>query len=134
MQKGTVENQQEFQLCPIRNVLDGLGDKWTVLVIFRLKEKVHRFSELRRAIPDVSQRMLTQTLRNLEQDGIVTRTVTPIIPPRVDYELTELGKSLTEKLAPLAQWAALNLNVIYQARKDYQSRGHHSQSEASLKL
>jgi DNA-binding HxlR family transcriptional regulator len=121
MQKRTVNHQAELQFCPIRTILDGLGDKWTILVLFLLKEKVHRFSELRRAIPDISQRMLTQTLRNLEKDGIITRTVTPIIPPRVDYELTELGTSLTERLSPLAQWASENLQKIFASRISYEN-------------
>ena len=91
-------------ICPVRHVLDGIGDKWTILVLTSLKARGLRFSELRRAIPDVSQRMLTVTLRKLERDGYVSRAVTPSIPPRVDYALTELGLSLVVTLAPLAAW------------------------------
>lgn len=122
MQKGTAEMSDDLEFCPIRRILDGLGDKWTILVMFSLVARSHRFSELRRAIPDVSQRMLTQTLRNLERDGLVNRAVTPVIPPRVDYVLTGLGRSLAENLAPLARWAEENLQTIYQARSSYEAR------------
>lgn len=122
MQKGTAEMADDLGFCPIRRILDGLGDKWTILVMFSLVTRSHRFSELRRAIPDVSQRMLTQTLRKLERDGLVNRAVTPVIPPRVDYVLTGLGRSLAENLAPLARWAEENLQTIYQARSRFEAR------------
>ena len=80
----------------ISTLLSRIGDKWTVLVVQTLSDGPRRFNELRREIPSVSQRMLTLTLRNLERDGLVSRTVTPTIPPRVDYELTALGRSLRE--------------------------------------
>ena len=85
----------------ISTLLSRIGDKWTVLVVQTLGEGSKRFNELRREIPSVSQRMLTLTLRNLERDGLVKRTVTPSIPPRVDYELTELGKSLQKPICGL---------------------------------
>ena len=88
----------------ISTLLARIGDKWTVLVVQTLGEGSRRFNELRREIPSVSQRMLTLTLRNLERDGLVNRTVTPSIPPRVDYELTELGKSLQKPICGLATW------------------------------
>ena len=81
-------------LCPIRNALEAITDKWSMLVITHLKYGEHRFSELKRALPDISQRMLTLTLRNLERDGLILRKVTPTKPPRVDYRLFELGESM----------------------------------------
>ena len=122
MEKRTTSRSHHQPPCPIRDVLDGVGDKWTILILFHLKEKDHRFSEIRRLIPDVSQRMLTQTLRKLESDGLVTRTVTPTIPPRVDYALTQLGGSLTNMIAPLARWASDNLPVIFDARAAYEAK------------
>jgi DNA-binding HxlR family transcriptional regulator len=107
------------QICPVRHVLDGVGDKWTILVITALKPGQRRFSEIKRAIPDISQRMLTQTLRKLERDGYVTRSVTPTIPPRVDYELTGLGISLLTALEPLAEWALDARDSIALARATY---------------
>ena len=89
----------------ISTLLARIGDKWTVLVVQTLGEGPKRFNELRREIPSVSQRMLTLTLRNLERDGLVNRTVTPTIPPRVDYELTGLGQSLLKPILGLANWA-----------------------------
>ena len=100
----------------ISTLLSRIGDKWTVLVVQTLGEGPKRFNELRREIPSVSQRMLTLTLRNLERDGIVNRTVTPTIPPRVDYELTELGRSLQKPISGLAGWALDNVESIHAAQ------------------
>jgi DNA-binding HxlR family transcriptional regulator len=100
----------------ISTLLSRIGDKWTVLVVTTLGEGPRRFNELRREIPTVSQRMLTLTLRNLERDGLVSRTVTPTIPPRVDYELTELGQSLLHPIKALAQWALENVGTIHEAQ------------------
>ena len=100
----------------ISALLQRIGDKWTVLVVQTLAEGSRRFNELRREIPSVSQRMLTLTLRNLERDGLVSRTVTPTIPPRVDYELTELGKSLQKPICGLASWATENVEAIHNAQ------------------
>ena len=104
----------------ISTLLSRIGDKWTVLVVQTLSAGPKRFNELRREIPRVSQRMLTLTLRNLERDGLVNRTVTPTIPPRVDYELTELGRSLQKPICGLATWATENVEAIHlaQARFD----------------
>ena len=104
----------------ISTLLSRIGDKWTVLVVTTLGEGPRRFNELRREIPSVSQRMLTLTLRNLERDGLVSRTVTPSIPPRVDYALTEMGRSLLMPVNALAQWAIDNVQTIHasQARFD----------------
>ena len=107
----------------ISTLLARIGDKWTVLVVKTLGEGSKRFNELRREIPSVSQRMLTLTLRNLERDGIVSRTVTPSIPPRVDYALTDLGCSLLTPIMALSEWALDNIEAIHeaQARFDAQS-------------
>ncbi|MEO6582183.1 MAG: helix-turn-helix domain-containing protein [Sphingomicrobium sp.] len=99
----------------ISTLLSRIGDKWTVLVVSTLGDGSRRFNELRREIPSVSQRMLTLTLRNLERDGLVNRTVTPTIPPRVDYELTELGTSLQKPINALAGWALDNVAAIHAA-------------------
>ena len=107
------------EICPIRHVLDGIGDKWTILVLTALKAEGLRFSGLRRAIPDISQRMLTVTLRKLERDGYLTRAVTPSIPPRVDYALTPLGMSLVKQLGPLAKWALDHRDPIARSRALY---------------
>lgn len=103
----------------VSGVLQRVGDKWSVLVVAVLADGPRRFSELRREISYVSQRMLTLTLRNLERDGLVLRTVTPTIPPRVDYELTPLGQSLREPVLALAQWAVVNLPQISQAQATF---------------
>ena len=103
----------------ISSLLQRIGDKWTVLVVMALSERSKRFSELRREIPSVSQRMLTLTLRNLERDGLVSRSVTPTIPPRVDYELTELGHSLKEPVGILGEWALRNVTAIDDARRRF---------------
>ena len=100
----------------ISTLLSRIGDKWTVLVVTTLGEGPRRVNELRREIPSVSQRMLTLTLRNLERDGIVNRTVTPTIPPRVDYELTSLGHSLLKPITALAEWALHNVEAIHRAQ------------------
>ncbi len=103
----------------ISGLLQRIGDKWSVLVVETLGEGSKRFNELRREIPAVSQRMLTLTLRNLERDGLVNRTVTPSIPPRVDYELTELGKSLQKPICGLVRWSMDNVGAIHEARERY---------------
>jgi len=108
--------------CPIRNVMADFGDKWSLLVFFELTQGSRRFSELLNAVPDISQRMLTQTLRKHERGGLITRTVTPTAPPRVDYELTELGTSLVEVLEPVSAWALENLAAIEAAKDAYDGK------------
>jgi DNA-binding HxlR family transcriptional regulator len=104
---------REARSClKVTQVLSRIGDKWTVLVIIMLRERPYRFNELKRGIDGISQRMLTLTLRNMERDGLVTRTVTPSIPPRVDYELTEIGHSLAGPVKVLGEWAFRNLKQI----------------------
>lgn len=102
--------------CPVRNVLDRIGDKWTMLALAALAAAPRRFSELHRMVPDISKRMLTQTLRNLERDGLATRHVFPTKPPRVEYRLSALGQSVLEPLASLARWAEGNYPSIRAAR------------------
>ena len=109
--------------CPLRDVLDRVGAKWSVLVVVLLRAGRLRFSVLRRSIVGISQRMLTQTLRQLERDGLVERTVYPSVPVRVEYELTALGSTLVEPLTALAQWAESHRGAILSARAAYDSRG-----------
>ncbi len=106
----------------VGEVLSRIGDKWSVLVVMLLRHGPRRFSELKREIGGVSQRMLTLTLRGLERDGLVTRTVYPTTPPRVDYELTPLGHSLREPVEALGDWAFAHLEVIDKARRDFDGR------------
>jgi len=101
----------------VSEILARIGDKWTVLVVELLQDGPMRFNELRRTINGISQRMLTLTLRGLERDGLLTRTVYPTIPPRVDYELTKLGRTLLEPIVAIAEWARANRPSIDQARK-----------------
>jgi DNA-binding HxlR family transcriptional regulator len=116
-------SNQEFDAarCPVRGVLDQLGDKWTTLIVIVLALKPHRFSEIRRAIPDISKRMLTQTLRDLERDGLIARRVFPTKPPSVDYRLTELGETLLEPLVALIAWAESSQETIAASRARYDS-------------
>ena len=100
----------------VSGVLARIGDKWSVLIVTRLGARPLRFNELKREIGGISQRMLTLTLRGLERDGLVTRTVFPTIPPRVDYELTALGRSLLEPVSALGDWALKNIGRIDAAR------------------
>lgn len=122
-QEGTARipgNLHEAGDCrAISEVLSRVGDKWTVLVVSTLGEGPRRFNELRRALGSISQRMLTLTLRALERDGLVTRTVFPTIPPRVDYELTRLGRSLLEPVNGLSSWARANRAAMEAARRKF---------------
>jgi DNA-binding HxlR family transcriptional regulator len=108
----------------VSEVLARVGDKWTVLVVSTLGDGPRRFNELRRALGSISQRMLTLTLRGLERDGLVTRTVFPTIPPRVDYPLTRLGCSLLEPVSRLGTWARANRTAIEDARRRYDAAEH----------
>ncbi|CAA2142143.1 helix-turn-helix domain-containing protein [Hyphomicrobium sp. ghe19] len=110
----------------VADVLARIGDKWTVYVVQLLSNGPMRFNELRRSVGSISQRMLTLTLRGLERDGLVTRTVYPTIPPRVDYELTELGRTLICILVPLGQWAIANRGTVEQAREQFDARAENN--------
>lgn len=103
----------------VSEVLQRIGDKWTVLVVGELGGGAKRFNEIRRSLGSISQRMLTLTLRGLERDGLVTRTVYPTVPPRVDYELTRLGRSLLEPVNGLGRWARQNQPAIQEARQKF---------------
>lgn len=105
--------------CPVRDVLDRIGDKWTTLILIVLSAKDSRFSEIQRLVPDISKRMLTQTLRALERDGLVTRHVFPTTPPSVEYRLSPLGRSVHEPLAALSAWAARHHEEIRRNRAAY---------------
>ena len=105
--------------CPIRDILDRLGDAWSVLVVLRLGAGPLRFNQLRRSVDGISQRMLTVTLRSLERDGLVSRTVFPTTPPQVEYALTDLGKSLHGPIGALSRWASENQAEINAARRRY---------------
>lgn len=108
------------ETCPaVREVLNRVGDKWSVQIVALLGDGTMRFSELRRSIEGISQRMLTLTLRNLERDGLVRRTVFPVVPPRVDYELTRLGKTLLVPIQGLAEWASEHRTSIQEARETF---------------
>jgi DNA-binding HxlR family transcriptional regulator len=106
----------------VTQVLSRIGDKWAVLIIIMLHDRGYRFNELKKGIDGISQRMLTLTLRNMERDGLVTRTVTPSIPPRVDYELTDVGHSLARPVKILGEWAFENLRSIALAQAAYDAK------------
>lgn len=108
--------------CPSRRLLDRISDKWVTLVLSALVDGPMRYSELAHRIAGVSQKMLTQTLRALERDGLVTREVTPSVPVRVDYELTPLGESLRKRMALLKEWAEEHMPEIDRARERYDGR------------
>ncbi len=121
---GDVPGPKDFEQCkrdavPMTEVLSRIGSKWTIFVIMSLTQGPMRFSELKRHIEGVSQKMLTATLRDLEEDGFVTRKVTPTIPPRVDYELTEMGRELRKPLASIGEWARKNNERVTEARERY---------------
>lgn len=105
--------------CPVRRALDRIGDKWTVLLIGMLEDGPRRFSDLRRGIGGISQKMLTQTLRSLERDGLVSRTLYPEVPPRVEYSLTPLGETLCEPIAAIVQWTNAHIGEVIVAQAEY---------------
>ena len=110
------------QTCEIRDLLDRLADKWSLLVVELLGEGTQRFTELRHQIDGISQRMLTLTLRRLERDGLVRRTVHPVVPPRVDYDLTPLGATLLDAVEPLVAWTREHRDMIAAARAAYDAQ------------
>jgi DNA-binding HxlR family transcriptional regulator len=106
----------------VRQILNRVGDKWSILVIAKLDQGTQRFTELRREIEGISQRMLALTLRQLERDGLVARTVYPVVPPKVEYELTELGSTLLESVRGLVSWAQEHRGQVAAARVAYDAR------------
>lgn len=145
MEDGTLESQRHTAVtevdirkcadadiedhCRVREILDRVADKWSLLVIAVLADRGRRFTELRSEIDGISQRMLTLTLRRLERDGLVRRTVHPVVPPRVDYDLTPLGTTLIDPIEALVQWVADHTPEIVTARADYEARAAHDNGE-----
>ena len=115
----TVTTKEEGGLCPIRNILANVTGKWSSLILLSLEDGPLRFSGVKRMVGDITQRVLTENLRNLEKDGYITRTVVPGPPVEVHYELTKLGQSLVEKFKPLVTWAADNFDEVMTARARY---------------
>ncbi|MDH6353905.1 DNA-binding HxlR family transcriptional regulator [Dysgonomonas sp. PH5-45] len=115
-----ITNFENSGYCPVRDVIARLGDKWSILILTTLKTNGKlRFSEIQRSIGDVSQRMLTVTLRSMEADGIIRREVYAEVPPRVEYELTELGESLFPHLQALVDWALKSMDIIMSCRENF---------------
>jgi DNA-binding HxlR family transcriptional regulator len=110
-------SSDDWTRCPIRAVLDQISGKWTTLLVMVLATRPHRFGELRRAVPDISQRMLTQTLRDLQRDGLISRRVFPTLPPSVEYRLTPLGRSLLRPLIGLVRWSVRHHEAVRAARQ-----------------
>ena len=118
MEEGKFKVYSDVDNCPVRNVLDRIGDKWSMLVLLLLNDaEVLRFNELHKIIQSISQKMLSSTLKSLEADGLIAREVYPVIPPKVEYRLTERGKTLIPKLQGLVDWAAANSNDIRASRE-----------------
>ena len=116
MPEVTASKLANTEACPIRNVLDKVGNKWSLLVMLALQGQRRRFMDLKRCIGDITQRVLTQTLRNLERDGYVARKVYPTSPPTVEYWLTPLGESLLKPIARLIEWANVHFHVVAESR------------------
>ncbi|MGR9246977.1 winged helix-turn-helix transcriptional regulator [Rhizobium leguminosarum] len=111
----------DFGNCPVRDMMQQIGGKWSTLLLEVLADRPYRFGELRRMIPDISQRMLTQTLRDLQRDGYIDREVFPTKPPSVEYSMTELGRSLYQPLSQLLNWAEANHDAVRAARSQFDS-------------
>lgn len=114
--KAMADAGASFADCPVREVIQGISGKWSSLLVMALSEKPYRFGQLRRLVPDISQRMLTQTLHDLQRDGYVHREVFPTKPPSVEYSLTDLGRSMFGPLHGLIEWAELNHGAVRAAR------------------
>ncbi len=122
MDENILKKYSDTDHCPVRNVLERFGDKWSLLVLMLLEDvQILRFSEINSYIRTISQKMLAVTLKTLEADGLVKRTVYPQIPPKVEYELTPMGKSLLPHLHELAQWAVVNMEQIKVSRLQYEN-------------
>ena len=116
------ERNSIIEICPVRNVIARFGNKWALLVVLVLSEheKV-RFSELCRLIPDISSRVLSGTLKTLEADGLVSRTTYPVVPPKVEYQLTEMGRTRVPLIVQLTEWAQTNMKKIVAHRKEFEA-------------
>lgn len=122
MEEKKLEKYLDKDHCPVRCILSRIGDKWSVLIINLLGETgTIRFNEIGKMLGDISQKMLTTTLRSLEADGLVSRQVYPVIPPKVEYELTDLGRSLLPHIQDLSGWAHQNMEQIMKHRKSYET-------------
>lgn len=120
-----LEKDGDITVCPVRSVLDRLGDKWSILVMLVLgKKETMRFNELQKEIGDISQKMLTVTLRTLEADGLVKRTIFAEVPPRVEYEITPLGESLVPHVVGLSEWAIENMPAIKKSRAEFEAKAN----------
>ncbi len=119
--------------CPTRKVLDWIGDKWTVLILGILDGQTKRFSEIQRSIGGISQKMLTQTLRSLERDGLVKRTLYPQIPPRVEYTLTPLGRTLCEPIAAIIRWTEDHIGDVIAAQVQYDAAQERSDEDSNVR-
>ncbi len=118
------ERNAIIEICPVRNVIARFGNKWALLIILILNEnKVLRFNELGRLIPDISSRVLSHTLQTLEADGLVNRKIYPTIPPKVEYSLTETGNSLVPFIVQLTEWAQKNMKSITRHREEFEANG-----------
>lgn len=116
------EKNSIIEICPVRNVVSRFGNKWALLVVLVLSEHENvRFNELCRLIPDVSSRVLSGTLRTLEADGLVDRKVYPVVPPKVEYRLTDIGHSLVPFIIQLTEWAQTNMKTIIKHRKKFEA-------------
>ena len=122
-EQARVEYDAFLKSCPTNQLLDRISDKWVSLVVSALAPGPKRYSDLARKIAGVSPKMLTQTLRTLERDGILTRTVTPSVPVRVDYELTALGQNLAQLLTAVKHWAETHFDEVHRARERYDAEG-----------
>ncbi|MCA4464644.1 helix-turn-helix transcriptional regulator [Bacteroides xylanisolvens] len=123
MRRNNLSKDELFPDCPIRNIIYRISDKWSLITLFTLcTQECMRFKELQRAIPDISQKMLTATLRTLEEDGYVIRTLYPEVPPRVEYRLTDRAISLLPHIQSLIDWAKINFADIMKDRKAFQSK------------
>jgi DNA-binding HxlR family transcriptional regulator len=114
--------QPDHEDCGLQTVLERLGERWTVMTIAELVQGPKRFRQLERALDDISQRMLTLTVRRLERDGLISRTVEPTIPPAVTYELTERGRSFAELVGGLVEWSRSNRELIARSQRDFDTR------------
>ncbi|MDE5944682.1 MAG: helix-turn-helix transcriptional regulator [Rikenella sp.] len=124
MKEKNEERNSILEICPIRNVVARFGNKWSLLVVIVLSEhpEAVRFNELGRLIPDISSRVLSGTLRKLEADGLISRQIYPVVPPRVEYRLTEIGLSLVPLIRQLTEWAQVNMRTIVDHRRAYEAR------------
>ncbi|CCV07682.1 putative transcriptional regulator [Mesorhizobium metallidurans STM 2683] len=120
--KAMADAGASFADCPVRDVIQGISGKWSSLLVMALSEKPYRFGQLRRLAPDISQRMLTQTLHDLQRDGYVHREVFPTKPPSVEYSLTDLGRSMFGPLHELIEWAELNHGAVRAARAAFDAQ------------